>query len=137
MRVSVILVKTEEEAKKILEKLDKGEDFAELAKKHSIGTGAEAGGDLGFMSANSMGKFSRIAAAMKIGEIKGPVKTDAGYHIIKVTDRKEGGILEFGDVLMKVKKEYQYKLLKDMIEELRKNAKIDINTKLLDSLKVN
>jgi len=137
VRVSAILVKTEEDAKNIFEKLGKGEDFSELAKKHSIDPSAQMGGDLGFMSVKSIGKFSRLADSMKVGEIKGPIKSEQGYHIIKVTERKEGSTEEFVRVKMKVATDYQYKLVKDKIEELRKAAKIDINTELLDKVKVN
>ncbi len=86
-----ILVEDEETANEIKEKLDKGEDFEKLAKEYSTDTDTkEKGGDLGFFSKGEMVKeFEEIAFSLKVGEISEPVKTQYGYHIIKVEDRKE------------------------------------------------
>ncbi|RIW33320.1 foldase [Bacillus salacetis] len=91
VEASHILVEDEETAKEVKEKLDKGEDFAELAKEYSTDTSnAEAGGELGFFAKGEMvAEFEEKAFSMKKGEISEPVKTEFGYHIIKVTDKKE------------------------------------------------
>lgn len=91
VKASHILVEKEEEAKNILEKINKGEDFGELAKKYSKDPGSkEKGGDLGYFSKGMMvPEFEKAAFALKKGEISAPVKTKHGYHIIKVVDTKK------------------------------------------------
>ena len=97
VKASHILVEDEETAKEIKEKLDNGEDFAELAKEYSTDTAsAESGGDLGFFGEGSMvAEFEEAAFSMKVDEISDPVKSDYGYHIIKVTDTKEAAEANF------------------------------------------
>ena len=87
-----ILVKTEEEAKNIINKLEAGEDFEELAKRHSFCPSNEKGGELGFFPKGLFVKeYEEEAYKLKnIGEITQPVKTQFGYHIIKLVDKKEG-----------------------------------------------
>lgn len=91
VRARHILVKTEEQAKEIKEKISAGEDFAQLAKEHSTDEMTkESGGDLGFFGKGKMVKeFEEEAFGLGIGEISNPVKTDYGYHIIKVEEKKE------------------------------------------------
>lgn len=89
IRASHILVKSEEKAKEILEELNNGADFAELARKQSICPSSKKGGDLGYFTRGKMVKpFENAAFSLKKGEIGGPVKTEFGYHIIKVTDQR-------------------------------------------------
>ncbi|MGM0829177.1 MAG: peptidylprolyl isomerase [Bacillota bacterium] len=91
VEASHILVEDEETAKEVKNKLDDGGDFAELTKEYSTDTSnAESGGELGFFAKGEMvTEFDDKAFAMKKGEISEPVKTEFGYHIIKVTDKKE------------------------------------------------
>jgi peptidyl-prolyl cis-trans isomerase C len=89
VRASHILVKSEQKAKEILEKLNNGTDFAELAKKYSICPSSKKGGDLGYFTKGKMVRpFENLAFSLKKGEIGGPIKTEFGYHIIKVTDQR-------------------------------------------------
>lgn len=85
-----ILVETEGKAREIIADLKKGEDFAELAKKRSTGPSASAGGDLGFFSADQMvPEFAKAAFALDKGQFtETPVKTQFGWHVIKVEDRR-------------------------------------------------
>ena len=85
-----ILVKTEEEALNVKAELDKGADWDELAKKHSTDkSNASRGGDLGYFSRGRMVKeFDDVAFTLEVGKIGGPVKTQFGYHLIKVEDKK-------------------------------------------------
>ncbi|HZH61266.1 MAG TPA: peptidylprolyl isomerase [Metabacillus sp.] len=97
IKASHILVEDEKTAKEVKEKLDNGEDFAELAKEYSTDPGsAESGGDLGFFGEGSMvAEFEEAAFSMKVDEISDPVKTEHGYHIIKVTDIQEAAEANF------------------------------------------
>lgn len=140
IRASHILVKTEEEAKKILERLRKGEDFATLAKKFSIDHGsAKNGGDLGFLSSGQMvPEFEAVAARLKIGEISEPVKTKSGYDIIKVTDKKMGKPVEFEKVkniiFQRLSAERQKEFFDSYIEDLKKSYKVEINKEAVSKL---
>jgi foldase protein PrsA len=99
VEASHILVENEETANEVKEKLDTGEDFAELAKEYSTDTSnAENGGELGYFSKGTMvEEFDNIAFSINVGEISDPVKTDFGYHIIHVTDKKEAKEANFED----------------------------------------
>lgn len=79
-----ILVKTESEAKAVLERLKKGEKFSVIAQQVSLCSSKKRGGDLGTFTRGKMVKeFENAAFALKKGEISGIVKTQFGYHIIK------------------------------------------------------
>jgi len=137
IRASHILVKTEEEAKKIQERLKNGEDFAEIAKKESIDTASgEKGGDIGYFSKGQMvPEFESAAIRLKSGEISEPVKTRFGYHIIKVTDKKVGQAIEFEKVketlAQRLTAEKQKELFDSYMEGLKKKYKPDINKEAL------
>ncbi len=90
VRASHILVSTEAQAKAILQELRSGADFAVLAKKYSLDTGsARKGGDLGYFSSGTMvEQFEKAAFGLKPGEISGIIRTQFGYHILKVTDSR-------------------------------------------------
>ncbi|MBE0425099.1 MAG: peptidylprolyl isomerase [Nitrospirae bacterium] len=140
IRASHILVRTEGEAKKILERLKKGEDFAKIARDNSIDTGsAKNGGELGFFSSGQMvPEFERAAARLKVGELSEPVKTQFGYHIIKVTDKKAGKPLEFKEVqnliFQRLTAEKQKAFFDSYIEGLKKSYKVEINRDALSKL---
>gem|GEM_PF-140261 len=89
VRASHILVDKQTEADKLMDKLKGGANFEDLAKKHSSCPSGKKGGDLGYFTRNKMVKeFETAAFAAKKGDIIGPVKTQFGYHIIKVTDSR-------------------------------------------------
>ncbi|RST75161.1 peptidylprolyl isomerase [Siminovitchia acidinfaciens] len=106
-----ILLDDEKTAKEVKAKLDKGEDFAKLAKKYSVDTAAnEQGGDLGTISIDDPQMdetFKKAAFKLKKDEISAPVETQFGWHIIQVTDIKEKKDKKPFD---KVKDEYEYEL---------------------------
>ena len=88
---SHILVETEDEAKAVIERLNNGEDFAALATEVSLDTGsAQFGGDVGaFARGKMVPEFETAAFEAEVGVVTDPVKTDYGYHIIKVTEKKD------------------------------------------------
>ncbi|MEQ8200331.1 MAG: peptidylprolyl isomerase [Syntrophomonadaceae bacterium] len=90
VQASHILVDTEEKAREIEQRLANGEDFAQLARENSTDTASAAnGGDLGFFGRGQMvAEFEAAALGMQVGQVSEPVKTDYGYHIIKVTGKK-------------------------------------------------
>ena len=98
VEASHILVEDEKTANEVIEKLNAGEDFAELAKEYSTDeSNAAEGGALGFFGRGQMvEEFENAAFAMKVGEVsKTPVKTEHGYHIIKVTDKTEAAEADY------------------------------------------
>ncbi len=133
-----ILVKTEEEAKQIKAKIQKGEDFAELARRYSIDPNAKvSGGEIGFHPKGSLVPEYEAAAfnLKKVGQISGIVKTQFGYHIIKLEGMKSPTFVSFEEVKdfikQKLSQEKQKELFDKYIEELKKAAKITINEQLL------
>jgi peptidyl-prolyl cis-trans isomerase C len=138
IKASHILVKTEDEAQKVLSRLKKGEKFEAIAKAVSIDTGsAKNGGDLGFFKKGQMvPEFERAAAALKSGETtSSPVKSPFGYHIIKVTDKKTGDPIPFEKVRdlvsQKLSGEKQKGVFDSYMAELKKTHKIEINKEAL------
>ncbi len=87
VRASHILVKTEDEAKKLLEEIKGGKSFAEAAKEVSLCPSGHDGGDLGFFKKGVMVKpFEDAAFALKeIGQVSDPVQTQFGWHLIQLT----------------------------------------------------
>jgi len=126
VRASHILVKTEEEAKSAIDRLNKGEKFEDVAKDVSTDPSKDNGGDLNFFPYTQMVKeFSDAAFSMNIGDVSGAVKTEYGYHIIKVTDKKTDDTVTFENSkenLTQIFTSYKYR---DLVENLKKNAKIE------------
>ncbi len=84
IRCAHILVRNEIQAKEVLEKLGKGEKFANLARQYSIDGSAKKGGDLGLFSRGQMVReFENAAFGLQKGQVSGIVRTQFGYHIIK------------------------------------------------------
>lgn len=91
VRASHILVDTKEEADEVKGKLDSGEDFAKLAEEYSKDGSKDVGGDLGYFTKGRMvPEFEEAAFSLEIGKISEPVKSEYGYHIIKVVEKVEG-----------------------------------------------
>lgn len=90
VKASHILVKTEDEASKLREEIIAGKDFAAVAAEFSKCPSGANGGDLGYFSKGQMVKeFEDAAFSMEIGEVSQPVKTDFGYHLLFLTDKKD------------------------------------------------
>lgn len=99
VKASHILVEDEATAKKVKEELNNGKDFAELAKEYSTDTSnADNGGDLGYFGKGEMAEeFENEAFGMEVNAISEPVKTEFGYHIIKLVDKKAAKAAAFDD----------------------------------------
>jgi len=127
IRARHILVKTEEEAKAIIQKLADGEDFAELAKAESTGPSSANGGDLGFFSKEQMvAPFAEAAFALKKGEISQPVKTRFGWHVIKLEDTRDREPPKFAEVKDRLKGALVRQMLQERMASLRDAANIEI-----------
>ena len=88
-RASHILVKTEEQANQILKRLADGEEFDKVARRFSSCPSGKNGGDLGWFGKGMMvPEFETVAFEQEVGKVVGPVKTQFGYHVIKVTGKK-------------------------------------------------
>ncbi len=141
VKVSHVLIetknmKTEEEISHALEQiksikreLDRGAAFDEVAKKYSTCPSARDGGNLGFIQrkGNFAKPFLDAAFSLRIGQVSEPVQTEYGYHLIKVTDKKEGANIQFEDVREKVRLEMLDEEILKLIARLRKEARIVIN----------
>ncbi|MDI3534399.1 MAG: foldase protein PrsA [Thermosediminibacterales bacterium] len=106
VRARHILVSSEEKAREILKQIKDGADFAELAKKNSEDPeSAEKGGDLGYFRRGQMvAPFEKAAFELEPGQVSDIVKTDFGYHIIKVEDKKIYPVYEFQEVENEIRK---------------------------------
>jgi len=121
-----ILVETEDEAKAVKAELDKGADFAELAKKKSKDPGASDGGDLGFFTQDQMvPEFSKVAFSLEPGKISDPVKTQFGWHIIKVEEKRNRKAPDFDQVKSQIETYVTRKAQSDYVAKLREGAKIE------------
>jgi len=132
-----VLLKEESEAKEVLEKAKKGEDFETLAKKYSKDpSAAQNGGDLGFFTRSRMvPQFADKAFSMKKGEISEPVKSPFGYHIIKVLDARDGKPVKFDEIKDQVKGDYQNESINELIASLKKANKVTVYEDKVKALK--
>jgi peptidyl-prolyl cis-trans isomerase C len=121
-----ILVESEEEAKAVLADLKKGGDFAELAKQKSKDPGSSDGGDLGYFSKDQMvPEFAAVAFKLEPGTLSDPVKTQFGWHIIKVEGKRDKPVPEFDKVKEQIETYLVRKAQVEFVSKLREGAKID------------
>lgn len=126
--------KAKERAQAVLAKVKKGEEFPLLAGQHSEDNTKDRGGDLGYFSRGKMIKpFEDAAFKLKVGETSDLVRTQFGYHIIKVEARQEAKPLPFDEVKEQVtsdlKREKARARFEDYIKGLRQKAKINVTLK--------
>ncbi len=135
-RVRQIVVGSEEEGKRALEELRKGEEFAALARSLSLSPDGEEGGDLGFIGRGEMPpEFDEAAFSLPIGELSGLVKSEYGYHILLVEERREALRLSLDAAREQVralvrdtKEDLAYQ---QWLQDLRSRAAIEVNWSLL------
>ena len=127
VRARMILVATEQEANDILARLAKGEKFEDLAKQFSLDGSKDYGGDLGYFTAPEMvPEFSKAAFALKVGEISQPVKTDFGWHIIRLEDRKQGAAQPYDQVKAAIRNVLLRRKVGEVMEKIRAASKVEI-----------
>lgn len=128
VKAAHILVEKEDEAKAIIAELAKGGDFAKLAKEKSKDSvAAQQGGDLGYFTKDAMVEpFAVAAFAMAKGEVsKEPVKTQFGFHIIKVEDKRTQPAPTLDEVKPQLEQTLSKDLVTALVEELRGAAKVE------------
>lgn len=139
MKASHILVKTEKEAKDVLAQIKAGGNFEELAKKNSVDSSSAKGGDLGWFGKGSMvPAFEKAALELKENQVSDVVKSDFGFHIIKLTGKRAAGTRPFEEVKDQIKGAImptkQQEIFQKIKEELKKSAKINIKEDVLNSM---
>ncbi len=127
VKVAHILVGDEDTAKSLIKKLNNGDDFASLAKENSKDGTAANGGELGyFAKSDVVPSFADAAFATQVGTYtKKPVKSDFGYHIIRVDDKRTRPPAPYEQAKPFIEQELQRELLGEVIQDLRKDADIE------------
>jgi peptidyl-prolyl cis-trans isomerase C len=126
VRARHILVETEDEAKAVLAELKKGADFAELAKAKSKDPGSADGGDLGYFTKDQMvPEFSEVAFKLDKGQLSDPVKSQFGWHVIKVEDKRNRQPPEFEKVKDQLETYVVRRQQSALITKLRAEGKIE------------
>ncbi|UCD54624.1 MAG: peptidyl-prolyl cis-trans isomerase [Candidatus Omnitrophota bacterium] len=139
LRASHILVKTEEEAEDVLVELSNNRNFEDLARSRSIDTTSKIGGDIGYFTQHQLvPEIEEVCFDMQAGEISGIVKTQFGYHVVKLTERKPPRVKELAEVrdaiedaLKRIRKKA---LFSKFITSLKEKAQITINNNLLETI---
>lgn len=126
VRARHILVGSLEEAEAVLVELRGGAEFAEVAKQRSTGPTGVKGGDLGFFAKGDMvPEFANAAFAMAPGEVSEPVKTQFGWHVIKLEERRASEPASLEERLPELRAEMERDVVEDVLEALEKTAKIE------------
>ena len=127
IRARHILVATEKEANDIEAKLKGGAKFEDLAKQYSLDGSKDYGGDLGYFTAPEMvPEFSKAAFALKVGDVSAPIKTDYGWHVIRLDDRKMGSAQPYDQVKEAIKNVLVRDKVQAKLASLQGTAKVEI-----------
>ena len=122
-----ILVASEADAQAVLRELDKGKDFVEVARQRSTGSSGPRGGDLGFFRKGQMvPEFSAAAFALEAGEVSDPVKTQFGWHVIKVEATRKLAPPPFEEMEVKLRRTAAQEAVLAMVAELRAKAQVQL-----------
>lgn len=120
-----ILVETEEEAQAVLEEVNGGADFAEVAKEKSTGPSGPSGGDLGWFAAGAMVPvFDEAVQGMQAGDVAGPVESEFGWHVIKLNDTREQDAPSLEEVRAELEAALQQQAVGEMIESIVAEADV-------------
>ncbi len=135
VRVRQIVVSSESEAKKVLERINNGTDFAVLAREKSTAPESVNGGDLGYFARGEMPSDFNVVFSLPKGGISGVVKSPYGYHIFKLEDRKPAGKRSFeeasAEISERLQREKQDARFRQWLHELRSRTKFEVNYQAL------
>lgn len=138
---SHILVETEEEAATIVEQLNDGADFAEVASEKSTGPSGPNGGELGWFGAGMMvPEFEAAVQDMEVGEISEPVQTQFGWHVITLNETRDKAAPALEEVREEIETELSQDVVASKIQELTsdadvtRTAKEEVDTSVLSNL---
>ncbi|HVZ85441.1 MAG TPA: peptidylprolyl isomerase [Polyangia bacterium] len=129
---ATVVKEKQAQAQKILERAQAGEDFAKLARETSDDAATRAdGGDLGYFGKDMLPKaIEELVFSMKVGEVRGPIRVDRGFHVIKLVDRKEKAPKPLDevkeDIRMQLRQKDMERQTKIYLSELRKKTLVDI-----------
>ncbi len=128
LKTDAELEKARQKIEEVKNEIDNGADFAEMAKKYSTCPSAENGGDIGFFQRKGslVEEFDKVAFSMEVGEIIEPVKTQFGYHIIKVTDKEDGKDVSYEDVADMVDFVYMQIKTETLLKGLYEKVEIEV-----------
>ena len=128
-----IIVETEEEAANIKKEIEDGLDFGEAAKKYSTDGAAPNGGDLGWFGLEAMVKpFSDALAEMKDGEVKGPVQTEFGWHVVKLMETRLAEAPTMEEVRAELEGDLRQAAVEKRVTETVETAKVEKMTEGVD-----
>lgn len=136
---SHIVVQDQKDAEKIMQQVkSKGAKFDDLAKKYSLDpTVQENKGDLGCFTRDRMvPEFAATAFNMRKGEIKGPVHTMYGWHVIRLNNIKSGKVPGYDEVEQQVKEAFRTKLVSDLISDLRAKSNVKVDEEEVKSFRL-
>jgi len=136
MRVSHILLLSREDAEGVVEELSQGASFEDLARAKSVDPTAQRAGDIGyFPKGQLMPDFEEACAGLEVGEVSGIVKTKLGYHVIKLTDRKEPEQVPIEkvdeDIRSRISAIKRQEAFNGLLDRLRDGTAIEVNEELL------
>lgn len=145
IKIAEILTRNLDVVKLILDEIDKGKDFKELASKYSVRDSLKQKGyEFDFKGSDSENEIFKVASKLKVGEVFGPIKTDEGYSIIKLLDKKESKNVKYEtfeeakeDIKHILRTEKMYNQLEDITAKLAIDNNLEINDAALKSIKVN
>lgn len=131
-----ILLETEEEAQDVLEQLEAGGDFSEIAIEKSAGPSATQGGDLGYLTRGTIiPEIEEVVFALELEELSEVIKTDFGFHILKITEKKPESVTALEevkeDIIQTLLPDKQKVAFENFVEELKSKSEIEINEEAL------
>ena len=138
-RASHILVSTEQEARDILDSLSRGAAFEIIAREKSMDATASRGGDIGFFRVGQLvPEFEKACLKLDIGQTSDVVRTQFGYHIIKLTDKKEAGVEDFdkakGKIENALKKQQRIELFDKLVVNQKDKYGVEVNEDVLNEI---
>ena len=139
VRLQQILLTKEDDAERLLKKLQKGLSFSDLAKKFSVSPDAKNGGDVGYISKGVVPAFDP-AFNLKPGQLSGVIKSSYGFHIMKVLDKRPPTVLSYEQarerIIRALRADRQQARFRSWLEETTKSSKIERNDNVIEKIKI-